>query len=64
MSDQQLITALRAGRAEHTPEAEPVLVEVDETTATLTLDDGETLRFDVVELRTALTGPGGHRLAA
>jgi hypothetical protein len=41
-----LITALRAGRPEHTPEAEQVLVTVDGATVTLTLDDGEALHFD------------------
>ena len=49
-----LITALRAGRPEHTPEAEPVLVSVDGHRATLTLDDGETLDFDAGELLGAL----------
>lgn len=53
MSDP-LIMALRAGRAEHTPEAEPVLVTVDGETATLTLDDGETLAFDRTELASRL----------
>lgn len=60
MTDR-LITALRAGRPEHTPEAEPVLIDVGESTATLTLDDGEALVFDLAELRSAL---GDHRAAA
>lgn len=52
---ERVITALRAGRPEHTPEAESVLVDVTaDGTARLTLDDGETLSFDVVELAVAL----------
>jgi hypothetical protein len=50
---ETLITALRAGRPEHTPEAEMVLVAVDGATVTLTLDDGETLVFDAAELAAA-----------
>jgi hypothetical protein len=60
---EHVITALRAGRPEHTPEAEPIVVAVDGATATLTLDDGETLAFDAVELRAALA-PADHRMAA
>ena len=52
----RLITALRAGRPEHTPEAEPVLMAVHGSTVTLTLDDGETLSFDLGELLDALWG--------
>lgn len=51
---ERVLSALRAGRPEHTPEAEPVLVEVRDGTATLTLDDGETVAFDARELRAAL----------
>jgi hypothetical protein len=54
MPEPTLITALRAGRAEHTPEAEGVLVGVRGETATLVLDDGEELSFDLGELRAAL----------
>jgi hypothetical protein len=35
-------------------EAEPVLVEMDDTSVTLTLDDGEELTFVLAELRDAL----------
>lgn len=49
----QMITALRAGRPEHTPEAEPVLISVAGEAVTLTLDDGCTLTFDRMELRRA-----------
>lgn len=48
------IWALRAGRPEHTPEAELVLVDTAGDTATLTLDDGERISFNVTELRAAL----------
>jgi hypothetical protein len=36
-------------------EAEPTVVEVGETEATLVLDDGERVTFDLVELRAALS---------
>lgn len=53
----QLIYGLRAGRAEHTPEVEAVLVTLHgHDRVTLTLDDGETLDLDAQELRAAL-GP-------
>lgn len=54
---ESLLTALRAARPEHTPEAESVLVTVDGATTTLTLDDGETLAFDAAELRAAIGAP-------
>lgn len=54
MSEPILITCDRAGRREHSPEAEPVLVAVDGDAVTLTLDDGEMLEFDASELRAAL----------
>lgn len=38
-------------------EAEPVLIHVEGGKASLELDDGETVEFDLTELRTAL---GGH----
>ena len=41
--EPKFVTALRSGKAEHTPEAEGVLLTGDEDTLTLTLDDGETL---------------------
>lgn len=53
-SDPSLICALRAGRPEHTPEAEPVLIETVGDAIRLTLDDAEILEFDRVELLSAL----------
>jgi hypothetical protein len=48
-------TLLMAARGVHEDmEAEPVLVAVDGGHATLTLDDGETVDFDLRELRAAL----------
>lgn len=52
--DDHLVAVERAGRAEHTPEREEVLVVVDGGLATLVLDDGEELRFSRAELRAAL----------
>ena len=52
--DDHLIAVERAGRAEHTPEREEVLVVIDGGQATLVLDDGEELRFELGELRAAL----------
>lgn len=49
-----LLMATRAGRPEHTPEAEPVLVAQTSTEVVLVLDDGDELRFDLRELRKAL----------
>lgn len=46
--------ALRAGRPEHTPEAEPVLIETVGEAVVFVLDDGERLEFDRVELLSAL----------
>ena len=52
---QFLTMATRAGRPEHTPEAEPVVIDTDRPGAVvLHLDDGETLEFDAGELRAAL----------
>lgn len=53
-----VIVALRAGRPEHTPEAEAVMVEHAGDHVVLILDDGERLEFDAVELRTAIAGRG------
>jgi nitrogen fixation-related uncharacterized protein len=44
-------------------EAEPVLVEMDDTSVTLTLDDGEELTFVLVELRDALDAEARERKA-
>jgi hypothetical protein len=49
------LTILRAGRPEHTPEAEGVLVVCDGSSVHLELDDGDVLTFDRVELLRALT---------
>jgi hypothetical protein len=49
-----LLMATRAGRPEHAPEAEPVLVAQTSAEVILVLDDGEELRFDQAELRRAL----------
>lgn len=43
----------RAGRPEHTPEAEPVVIEATADEVILTLDDGETLTLDRRELLAA-----------
>lgn len=49
-----LVMATRAGRPEHTPEAEPVLVAHTSHEVILVLDDGDELRFDRSELCRAL----------
>jgi hypothetical protein len=50
-----LIMALRAGRPEHSPEAEPVIVDTDfEGAVVIELDDGERLEFAASEIRSAL----------
>lgn len=49
----KLIMAVRAGRPEHAPESEPVLVSSDGQEVVLTLDDGEQLTFNRRELRHA-----------
>lgn len=51
---ETLVMALRAGRAEHTPESEPVTIEGDGQVVRLELDDGETIEFDREELLAAL----------
>lgn len=60
MSDPVFLTVLRAGRPEHTPDVEGALLELRGDQAVVTLDDGETLSFDVVELRAALNGVRLH----
>lgn len=52
MSETHLM-ATRAGRAEHTPEAEPVIVETTGDVVRLVLDDGDVIELDRVELRAA-----------
>jgi hypothetical protein len=49
------LMALRAGRAEHTPEAEPVLVDTDTPgVVRLVLDDGDVVELDATELLLAV----------
>lgn len=51
---QTHLMAMRAGRPEHTPEAEPLLVDTDhDGVVRLVLDDGDTLDIDRVELLAA-----------
>lgn len=52
MSETHLM-ATRAGRAEHTPEAEPVIVETTGDVIRLVLDDGDVIEFDRGELLAA-----------
>lgn len=48
---QTPLMVTRAGRPEHTPEAEPVIVDTDSPDViVLRLDDGETIEFDRLEL--------------
>lgn len=54
MSDPTFITALRNDSRTVVPEAEGVIVDLDERQVRLTLDDGQTLTFDAGELRAAL----------
>lgn len=54
MTDPTLLMVARQDLPEHTPEAEPVLVERTGSEVVLTLDDGERLIFDRDELTAAL----------
>jgi len=54
MSGPWLLIALRRAQGHTTPEAEPVLVEHDGTTVTLTLDDGAAIVLDERELLASL----------
>lgn len=54
MSDPEFITALRAGRPEHTPDVVGVLVQRTGDAVVITLDDGETLELSAGELHAAL----------
>lgn len=45
------LTIEYAGRPEHTPDVQGVLVRVDAENVTMTLEDGERLIFDATELR-------------
>lgn len=51
---ETLLMATRAGRPEHSAEAEPVLVRQQGDETLLILDDGERLVFDTVELMNAM----------
>lgn len=51
---EQFLTALRAGRPEHTPEAEGVVVLSQGASVVLVLDDDERITFDREELLHAL----------
>lgn len=48
------LVATRADRPEHTPEAEPVLVETTSDGVRVVLDDGITVEFDRAELAAAI----------
>lgn len=51
---EEFLTVEHAGRPEHTPDVEGVLLQVDERSATFMLEDGERFVFDLTELRSAL----------
>lgn len=55
------LVVTRASRSEHTPEAEPVVVDADEDTVRLELDDGEVIAIDRRELLAAI--PAGVKAA-
>lgn len=62
---RSIVMVLRAGRPEHAPESEPVVIDVSgDGGAELWLDDGERLIFDAAELRAALEAPRATREAA
>lgn len=52
--DTTLLMATRRGLPEHTGDAEPVLVTRARGQVILTLDDGEQLVFDALELSSAV----------
>lgn len=52
-----LIMGLRRGLPEHSGDAEGVLVSLDGDNVILTLDDGEMLELDRIELMAALQPP-------
>lgn len=51
------LMATRAGRPEHSAEAEPVVVDSDGRVVVLQLDDGERIELDHSELAAALGLP-------
>ncbi len=54
----QLLMVTRAGRPEHTPEAEPALIDTDGSALVLTLDDGETISLSTEEVVAYLRDSG------
>ena len=54
---ESLLMGLRRGRPEHSGDAEAVLVSLDGESVILTLDDGEMIELDRVELMAALQPP-------
>lgn len=52
--DVTLLMATRRGLPEHSGEAEPVMVDRHGDSIILTLDDGEQLIFDALELSSAV----------
>ena len=52
--DSALLMATRRGLPEHSGEAEPVMVDRHGDSIILTLDDGEQLVFDALELSSAV----------
>ena len=52
--DSALLMATRRGLPEHSGEAEPVMVDRYGESIILTLDDGEQLVFDALELSSAV----------
>lgn len=59
-----MATVLPPAASDELAESEPVLVEVDALTVTLTLDTGERIVLDREELALALSGSGQGRQAA
>lgn len=59
-----LLMVLRAGRPEHTPEAEPLIVSRIGESVVLELDDGERIEVDHAELLAAIGGRTTLREAA
>jgi len=51
---ESFLTIEHAGRPEHTPDIEGVVVRVDDESVIVTLEDGERLVFDTTELRSAV----------
>ncbi len=58
---EAFLTVEHAGRPEHTPDVEGVLVVVDRGSVTLSMEDGERLVFDLSELTAAIAPAAGKR---